>query len=637
MTMWLVWGVGVAWAVDADGDGFDAAVDCDDSNGQIHPGASEGGVPDGVDQDCTGLADDVRVCGVGAPFTSVQDGIDAAPDGFTVVLCAGVYTEPVRLNNQQLRLLGAGLDVTALHGGGVGRVVDIDDSAVWIEGLTVLGGSTTGDGGGIRCDDSALQLYDSAVRDNVAGEGGGLHADDCALDVSLVLFADNVATSGDGGGVWVQDGGGVIADSTIVRNEAEQGGGIGTDWLSVVEIVRNTVRFNTARSTATEYDGGGGVFVDGNSPVRDNLIADNHSAMTGGGLFFSGSGDVTGNRFLRNTCADDGAGVFGEFPSGLFSDNLVKDNDATDDAGGLRVYRGSLTMEDNRFIGNSAGDDGGGVKMSHSTNTFRRNTLIGNSAGDAGGGLELDNEDTNVVDCLFRGNSATRGGGMHSWDNESPHDVVRTVFVGNRADDCGGGIAIDNDAHTVSVVYSTFLANHSDDDGGALCIEEWTPPEDPVVASEVYVAHSTFGGNTADDEGGAMQVQLGELHVDNSVLLYNDAPDGAGLLADDNGALWARNTIFVGHGADPVVEVDAGGAALLTYNDFWQGAVFDGLPSPIGANGNVSVDPMLVDPFGGDVHLQGASPVIDAGDPALSDPDGTRSDMGVHGGPAAMP
>jgi hypothetical protein len=47
--------------------------------------------------------------------------------------------------------------------------------------------------------------------------------------------------------------------------------------------------------------------------------------------------------------------------------------------------------------------------------------------------------------------------------------------------------------------------------------------------------------------------------------------------------------------------------------------------------GNIFADPMPVDSF--DFHLQAYSPAIDAGDPNILDPDGSRSDMGAYGGP----
>jgi len=50
-------------------------------------------------------------------------------------------------------------------------------------------------------------------------------------------------------------------------------------------------------------------------------------------------------------------------------------------------------------------------------------------------------------------------------------------------------------------------------------------------------------------------------------------------------------------------------------------------------DGDVFATPRFVDPTRGDFTLDPLSPAIDAGDPAISDPDGSRSDMGAFGGP----
>ena len=51
-----------ASATDADGDGYDAASDCDDSDASIHPGAAE--TCDGEDDNCDGVVDETSSCWV---------------------------------------------------------------------------------------------------------------------------------------------------------------------------------------------------------------------------------------------------------------------------------------------------------------------------------------------------------------------------------------------------------------------------------------------------------------------------------------------------------------------------------------------------------------------------------------------
>ena len=62
------------------------------------------------------------------------------------------------------------------------------------------------------------------------------------------------------------------------------------------------------------------------------------------------------------------------------------------------------------------------------------------------------------------------------------------------------------------------------------------------------------------------------------------------------------------------------------------------MADPTGTDGNISMDPhYLVAPLAvdWDLHLSTTSPLIDAGDPTILDPDGSPSDIGVYGGPGA--
>ena len=74
---------------------------------------------------------------------------------------------------------------------------------------------------------------------------------------------------------------------------------------------------------------------------------------------------------------------------------------------------------------------------------------------------------------------------------------------------------------------------------------------------------------------------------------------------------------------------------VVQYNNLWNNTInYDGITPD---TTNLSVDPMVVnsDTTQGDLdfHLQKYSPLIDAGDPNILDKDGTRSDIGLYGGP----
>jgi hypothetical protein len=79
----------------------------------------------------------------------------------------------------------------------------------------------------------------------------------------------------------------------------------------------------------------------------------------------------------------------------------------------------------------------------------------------------------------------------------------------------------------------------------------------------------------------------------------------------------------------------AGAGFEVTHNLFWSNVEGSSrnLPNPVGRDGNIEADPLL--PDDGSFRPGPGSPLIDAGDPSLGDLDGTRSDIGIAGGPAA--
>jgi hypothetical protein len=73
----------------------------------------------------------------------------------------------------------------------------------------------------------------------------------------------------------------------------------------------------------------------------------------------------------------------------------------------------------------------------------------------------------------------------------------------------------------------------------------------------------------------------------------------------------------------------------VTYNDVWNNSAgnYKDIPDQTEQNGNLSVDPLFESQT--DFHLKPGSPLIDKGNPLLTDPDGSISDPGLYGGPNA--
>ena len=77
------------------------------------------------------------------------------------------------------------------------------------------------------------------------------------------------------------------------------------------------------------------------------------------------------------------------------------------------------------------------------------------------------------------------------------------------------------------------------------------------------------------------------------------------------------------------------GNPVIKYNDSWNNE--DNFSGFTPDSSNLSVNPMVMKPDtannGPDFHLQMFSPLIDRGDPVILDKDGSRSDIGLYGGP----
>ncbi len=279
--------------------------------------------------------------------------------------------------------------------------------------------------------------------------------------------------------------------------------------------------------------------------------------------------------------------------------------DGTDSDGGGLWIGGDVTAERVCLERSSVSGQGGGAAVIAGTLTLRDSTVDRNFAADAGGGIYV-----------------AVGAGLV---------LEHTALTANTADGSGGGLAVEGG--TVVATNSLFVGNFCGDDGGGAHVGTAT---DATVTPNQYLRasgtfdHCTFYANA---------IGIGE------------APRGQAIF-NRGSDLVVTSSGFAGHaGTAEVIEDHSIGTKLdLNLQDplwiwselgfFGNGAfdydfmyLHDVLHAPPEF---VQVDPALP-PSAWDLRLLPGSAWIDAGDPAETDPDGTRSDIGAFGGSDASP
>jgi predicted outer membrane repeat protein len=570
----------------------------------------------------------ITVCG-----GSIQAAIDAAAPGSVITICAGTYSERLVINGKSLTLRSSsGAATTIIDAGAAGRALDVRNTpspGVIIKKLTLRNGRTTAQGGGVYCSGSKLVLSGSVVSGSQAdGGGGGLYATGCALTVTGTRFEDNDGKGEMGGGAWVVKGSGTIANSTFIGNEAELGGGVGLTDTKLV-LRDSEVRDNSASLR------GGGLYHASNASVLRTKILDNDAGWTAGGVYVDQHAPtISASTISGNTSVNDGGGLYIHQSSVKLLDSTISGNYSPDDGGGVRVFESEARLERNVIEDNESGDGGGGVRLSHLRSVLIDNVVRNNTSGNIGGGIELDNDSSTITGGLVEGNSSGTGGGIAITKAPRTGCVVQDVeIVGNDADTGGGMYVADN--YVPVAMHRLTLEGNQAGRGAGLAIS----------ATSFTLDHAVFDHNSATSEGGAIAHAAGASCSESPcppanptgtigfVTAYANAAPSGGFLWTNRTGLSIESSIIEGSTGGVGIDLDAGIAApVWRYNDL-RPRSFDDMTDPTGKNGNISANPLFVAPATGDFALGAGSPARDAGDPTLTDADGTRADMGRFGGP----
>ncbi|MCX8043458.1 MAG: right-handed parallel beta-helix repeat-containing protein [Desulfobacterota bacterium] len=202
---------------------------------------------------------------------SIQQAINAAQNGDTIVVYAGVYSETINFKGKQITVTSAqGPSATIIDGNGISTVITFnsgEDRRTLLEGFTIRNGRGQklddfdyGFGGGILCRGSSPTIRGNIIEQNKA----------------------DPATTGNfglGGGICVYEGAyPYITNNTIRNNSAESGAGIyifTTNDPEQTNSIQTYIENNSITSNSAQL--GGAIFICGNShpKIINNTVSDN--------------------------------------------------------------------------------------------------------------------------------------------------------------------------------------------------------------------------------------------------------------------------------------------------------------------------------------------------------------------------
>lgn len=259
---------------------------------------------------------------------------------------------------------------------------------------------------------------------------------------------------------------------------------------------------------------------------------------------------------------------------------------------------------DGFVVQNGKAPAGAGIWCQGSSPQIVNNLIFSNAAGTAttpglGGGLWLSNAAPMISNNWIRFNSAANGGGIFSGSYSDP------VIANNRLE---GNLA-------ASFGIDPLGANGG---GGILVYQNGKP----AILDNLLVANvATNADSTTTSVGGAIACSAGTTpFICNNTLLSNLAYSFTTRLRDSGGGInlgLARGIV-----ANNLIAFGSSGLQAQTapYTNIANNCIFGNStnyligPDLTGTNGNISLDPLLVDTS----HLASTSPCIDAGDNTMA-------------------
>jgi hypothetical protein len=334
-----------------------------------------------------------------------------------------------------------------------------------------------------------------------------------------------------------------------------------------------------------------------------------------------------------------------------------------DHGGAIRCVASSPTIRNCILAANWAGQYGGALYNSYGASplvegcTFEHNVCSSSRIFGRGGAVANRHDSGPTIrDCSFVENGAAHlGGAIGNFDSSHPR-VLRCTFQANSTSGHGAGVANCDDS-TPEYTGCVFAQNAAKDDGGALYNES---------RAGVTLTGCIVYANYADDKGAAVDNEGGVITLRHCTINGNFAGSWCGGVRSSGGDVRIEDSILWANADQGPQDAEAAQLGVTAGGLHIDYCCVQGLTATHGGVGNITSDPLFVNPDVGDFHLKSqgwrwfagrekwvrdgeTSPCIDAGDPSQplgdeptlvpNDPSdvpagNTRIDVGAFGGTA---
>ncbi|GAA5818431.1 MAG: DUF11 domain-containing protein [Methanobrevibacter sp. CfCl-M3] len=469
---------------------------------------------------------------VGVNGTTIQDAVNAASSGDTVIIPAGTYTgdgnRNININGKNLTIKGSGDVVIDAQNTSGTRIFTVSNGMVNITGLKMQNSASGYNHGGA--------VY-------FTSGSGGSSVINCSF-----TNCNNMGSNSMGGAVYFKSNGSVINCNFTNTNSGDNGGAVYFSSDSVCSVTGSTF-INTTTTMYTSFCGGGIFFSgsNGNITVTDSTFI-NTSAGKGGGIhLYSAANALIDNcRFDSNLAVGDmGAIGIDQCSNVVINNSVIKNNTATSRAGGIGVGArystpsSNVVIENCNITGNRANNsselNAGGIAFNATGDSKIVNCIISNNSAPSGGGISIANGD--VINCIISNNivNNTVGGAAGGIYLNNGGSVTNCTISGNRVfssvnNGNGGGIFGNG------LVTNSIIANNTVQGGGGGIFNS-------------TVTNSTITGNNATSVGGG----VANCNVTNSIIKDNNAAAGGGV-ADGN----VTNCTITGNNVGGIITDNSG-------------------------------------------------------------------------------